>query len=574
MTLHCGNWNAGQVLTVSELARIVGKADSYVRQHVRRGHLSVTKDGTRTLIDPEEAIRWSQERNLPFLSPVPFTSALSSPPRAARMTAIIRRDGDTTADNVYTLIRHRRADALGPWASPHSGEWKTEDLGHDLCRLTLDSTFDECRALADEAVEGGSVELADIRCKYDLFSHPRRHWAYRDDRPNAKASMKSPFHAHSANITEYWATESEGRASLSRSLDELPADVKITVPSARASEIWPDRIGNLVIAGAEDGHTFDLHVDGFRSLAFHAGGAEVHPGAFNATVWAYHCGDEVFHRELPVEFGNRKFILPCNPDRIGFAVYRTSDGQCVDFRDSSLVVSIDIDISVSSEPSLQLTDDKRRPFHTVPRSTRSLLQIDGNKHAPEIDQTLRRRMLQRHAAESDAEAKRAGDVVRCDPQDFNEAAKHLIALVGRDVAAKGLIYLADRYFPSLAGDAAGVRLVTDMLAASNECRLNILCTETPAEHPSPWWTALPTHLTEHMTVRSFLKRDRKPAFHDRFLVTAERERLFTHSINGWKKDGVTFVTLPFNVYRTHAEYLWSQPLQSTSANFYVEEYPQ
>ena len=48
-----------------------------------------------------------------------------------------------------------------------------------------------------------------------------------------------------------------------------------------------------------------------------------------------------------------------------------------------------------------------------------------------------------------------------------------------------------------------------------------------------------------------------PGFHDRYLITPDREILITHSFSGWNADGVTFVTLPYGVYRAEAEQLWA-----------------
>ena len=558
-------------LTVSELARAVGKADSFVRQHIRRGHLMAAKDGARTFIEPSEAVRWSRERGLPFALPESVSPAAGTSPRAARMTAIVRLKGDGKADNVYTLIRHRRADVLGPWAGPDQGTWMREDIGHGLSRLRLSATFEHCRKLAEEAIERGLVELAGIDCQFDLISNPRRHRTFQDERPDADAA-RSPFRAHSAEVLEYWASESDGRVALTQAIEDLPADFKLKVPSASDAEIWPDRIGNLVIAGAQDTHTFDLHVDGFCSMTFHASGDGLFRGSYRAVVWASHCRDEVLRREFAVEAGNTRFLLPCNPDRIGYAVHRVSDGQCVDLSDSYLAVSITIDGAMLG-PSLHITDKRRRRIHTIARSTsRSRIKVDGDQNAPEFDRIIRRRSLQGRAAESDTAAKRAGNVLRFGPHDFSKAVDRLIALVSRD-GGSGAVYLADRYFASRVPGIAGFRLYADLLATSHD-QLNVLCTEEPAKHPNPWWEGLPPHLTERLTVRSFQNHDRKtPAFHDRYLVAAERETLFTNSVHGWQKDGVTFVTLPFDVYRSETAHMWSQPLQTTSADFWVEEYP-
>ena len=45
----------------------------------------------------------------------------------------------------------------------------------------------------------------------------------------------------------------------------------------------------------------------------------------------------------------------------------------------------------------------------------------------------------------------------------------------------------------------------------------------------------------------------------------------SHSINGWHKDGVTFATLPYDVYRAEADRLWSIDVESTTADLLVRE---
>ena len=133
------------------------------------------------------------------------------------------------------------------------------------------------------------------------------------------------------------------------------------------------------------------------------------------------------------------------------------------------------------------------------------------------------------------------------------------------------IFVADRYFAK--PNKVPIRLYADLLAASASRRLNVLCTEPPSTYPNPWWKKFPAQLRKHLTVRSFLRHGGSPAFHDRYLVLGDSEILFTNSLNGWHEHGVTFDKLPFVVYRAHAVDLWSLPLQSNTASFYVQEYP-
>ena len=62
-----------------------------------------------------------------------------------------------------------------------------------------------------------------------------------------------------------------------------------------------------------------------------------------------------------------------------------------------------------------------------------------------------------------------------------------------------------------------------------------------------------------------------PDFHDRYLITPEREIIITNSFNGWPKHGVTFVSLPYGVYRAEAERLWSMDIESTKVPLLIRE---
>ena len=53
------------------------------------------------------------------------------------------------------------------------------------------------------------------------------------------------------------------------------------------------------------------------------------------------------------------------------------------------------------------------------------------------------------------------------------------------------------------------------------------------------------------------RSDERGCFHDRYLITPAREVLMTNSFNGWNRFGVTFVSIPYGVYRAEAEQLWA-----------------
>ena len=81
---------------------------------------------------------------------------------------------------------------------------------------------------------------------------------------------------------------------------------------------------------------------------------------------------------------------------------------------------------------------------------------------------------------------------------------------------------------------------------------------------------LPGQIRKHISVRSFLKQGtEKPGFHDRYLITPERELIITNSVSGWAKEGVTFASVDYGVYRAEAEYLWSMKLDSAKTPLFA-----
>ena len=102
------------------------------------------------------------------------------------------------------------------------------------------------------------------------------------------------------------------------------------------------------------------------------------------------------------------------------------------------------------------------------------------------------------------------------------------------------------------------RIYSSMFARTKGQQLRILSGQ---RDPDMWLSKYPSILTGHVVVRSFTRKnprgEDKPAFHDRSLITPDKEIIITHSINGWHDDGVTFAVLPYGVYRAQAEELWS-----------------
>ena len=198
-------------LTVADLARAVGRSENYIRQHIHRKHLNARRVGRNVLVALDEASRWARKRGLAFVSPEPIATTGAMKHRTARMTVLTWQEPRAQPINLFTLIRHRRRDALGPWATEPDGKWVRDDLGEGLRQFTLDTSFDRCQALVDQITASGTLAMNGTDVRYALQSVPRRHWAYRNEIRPFHYFLRSPFARHSAEIIEYWSFEEEPR---------------------------------------------------------------------------------------------------------------------------------------------------------------------------------------------------------------------------------------------------------------------------------------------------------------------------------------------------------------------------
>ena len=569
-------------LTIPELARAVGKSENYVRQHIFRKHLTVQKDGRNISVAHDEALRWARERQLPFEPPVnAWVPTGATKNRAARMTVLTLHRPEMKPCNLLTVVRHRRQDALGPWSNEPSKIWASEDLGNGLRLSSLDAPLEHCQALVEDILDAATLAIDGEQIDYALEPIPRRRRAFRDERGLADASMISPFSRHSAEIVEYWSLAAEPRRHWLDVLDSrhghapLPLS-RLGVPLDRLT----DRVGNLIIAGAEDEVACDLAAGHDRTLRLHVDADALPPGAYRATVWASHGGDEVLRQEVAVTQRLTVIELASDVDRIGFAMFRTADGQCIDLMEAPLIMQISGQLKVNSSSTLQFHDHQGRLFHEVnPAGPSSRIDLSFDDESGELDKEIRQRWLDRRVREREAAARREGNFERFPPAAFEDAVRYFVGLLREDADQKTPIYLADPYFVTqLTGNPQKYldlkKLCLDIFATTAGTPLRILCTKKEQEQddPPPWWSTCPEQITAHVHVRSFLSRDRRTAgFHDRYLITPRREIIITHSINGWHKDGVTFASFPYDVYRAEAERLWSMDVGSPTADLLVRE---
>ena len=561
-------------LTVADLAHAVGRSENYVRQHIHRKHLIARKDGRSVSVDLDEAMRWARKRGLDFVAPPHAVTTGAMELRTARMTVLTSHERSTPPINLFTLIRHRRRGGLGPWATQPDETWTHETLDpHGLRLFTFDAPFDRCRALVDRIKDSGALLIDGTEVRYSLEPVPRCHWAYRDAIRGVHDPIPSPFSKHSAEIVEYWSFEQQPQ-ELWRNVRASPPEVQPRLSRLGFPlDSHSDRVGNLMIAGAADEVCCNLTLHRDRTLRLHVDTNDIAPTAYRATVWASHSGDEVFRKEFRVT-GNYTLVeLGSDVDRIGYAIFRIMDGQCVDSMDSVLLKEIDIHVHLDSRPTLHLYNHRGRPAHhkVTPRGSGTMINVTSDEDSVAMDKAIRRLSLDCRAYEREDAARRERNFVRFRSSAFDQAGSHFIDIIRHASHQEAPIFIADPYFMNHLEDDL-IRLYFDMFAATSDRPLRILC-GTIDEGIVPWWSSLPTVLTGHVTVRSFTEISDvgpKPGFHDRYLITPEREILITNSFNGWSKHGVTFASLPYGVYRTEAMQLWAMD-ESTSTPLRVQQ---
>ena len=568
-------------LTIADLAKAVDKDENYVRQHIRREHLAARREGRRVLVEESEAARWARERGLPF-SQTMTTPWLDDEvgERAARMTVLALRAPDGTAMNMFTLVRHRDRKSLGPWVNAENPSWQREIIGAEnservegLELYRLDTTLTKCQEIVQNILRSGSLVIADEDIRYALEPNPRRHWAYREQIVSHAESLESPFERHSAEMTEYWCFDSETQERWLETLEvagEATAEMAKMLHFPLARRL--DRVGNLVIASAQDAIESEIPGKHGRSLILRVRGNDwttPPPGAFSATVWAGHSGDSVVQRSI--EISEPETVIGCEADTdlVGFAIYRNSDGQCIDRYEAHLIMSIEIGLVIGG-PEVQMninTPRKRIKVGTTLGTARETIKVE-DKDSSEVGQSIRAKHLSYRAWEKDKAAREAGDLVRFVPEQVEEAIDYITDLIRQQSRSEAPIYFADPYF---LGDKVGdveIELLASLLSATRGSTLNILCgkrSETlRLEYPQP--------LTGHATVKRFTRpRDGRPAFHDRYLITPAGETLITNSVNGWDKQGVTFSTRSHGVYRAEADKLWITTVGANGNDVLVTE---
>ncbi len=553
-------------LTIAELALAVGKDENYVRQHIRRKNLAAHKQGRRVLVEESEAGRWAKERGLPFSQTI-VTLGLDQEvgERAARMTVLALRTPDGTAVNVFTLVRHRNHDSLGPWAYALGADWHREivtvensELVDSLELYRLDATFQECQEIVRHILLNGALKIGEEEIRYALERNPRRHWAYREDTTSNAETIESPFLGYSAGMTEYWCFDQETHErwlETLKAVGEAATEMAKTLHFPIARRL--DRVGNLMVASAQDAIQSEITAKHGQNLILSVRGdnwTTPPPGAYSGTVWSGHSGDRVVQRSI--EISEPETVIGCETDTdlVGFEIFRNSDGQCIDRFEAHLVMSVEMDIVIGG-PEVRMnikTPRKSIEVGTTLGTARETVRVEDSGSS-EADQAIRAKGLSYRAWEKDQAAREAGGIVRFAPERVGEAIEYITSLIWRQSRTEGPIYFADPYFLGDKVSDVEIELLASLLSASRGRQLHILC----GRRRNSLRLEYPQSLTSEATVRRFTRpSDGKPAFHDRYLITPAAETLITNSVNGWEKQGVTFSTSSHGVYRAAAEALW------------------
>ena len=560
-------------LTIADLALAVKKSENYVRQHINRKHLTVERKGRNVFVALAEADRWARERglslDLPTHASIPAKGVES---RVARVTVLSWHPKNGNPVNLLTLMCHRQRESLGPWASEPNGVWTSEvilsgqsDESEEFWFHHVYVSLEECRVMIDHILDEGRLGIDGVEIRYSLERPPRRHWAYRDERSNIGHSFRSPFSKHSADVTEYWSFVDEPRQrwmriaeSCGNQLEPLLNRLGFPLLNLRS-----DRIGNFMLAGAEDTLYCELsahNADNSLVLSVdRVDGGELQPDAYTASVWASHSSDDVLRCEVPVKHNKTIIDLKSEVDRIGFAIYRNSDRQCIDYMDAYLIMSININMTIGSSSKIEVRDSRRPQVSRFNRpSARSTLNVEPSENRTVLDSRIRREYLDRISLVGAMDARREIDFGRFEPDQYQEATEFFLGLLHRHSASGEPMYLADPYFMSIEPGEPESELYLRIFEATSSSPLLILCSTKEKPDPmKPWWSNYPPFLTNHVTIRELFKSEFESALHDRYLVTAHKEILISNSFNGWRKDGVTFVSLPYGVYRAQAQKWWS-----------------
>ena len=507
--------------------------------------------------------------------------------RTSRMSVLAWHPKDGKVCNLFTHIRHRRADGMGPWAGEPDGVWHTTTFpSSDIVQPgeiklhLVDAPLAYCLELVKDILDKNAMVVEGLEVFYALEQPARCHWAFRNQMGTDDHSVSSPFTRHSAKVTEVWSFEQGPRdywrkvceSYTSQRLEEALRSLGFRLDQRL------DRVGNLMISSAEDEIDCELANERthLRLSVNTADGTGPPEYAYLATVWAGDNDDALVNQHLEITEKHTAIKVDSALDRIGFALYRRRDGQCIDRYEVPLIREISINMNISTGQTLSVHDARRGTTNTVSIGSAKSVTRVGDKNSADSDSAIRQETLGRGRWQQDRVARGQRNLGRFGPDQTEQAIDFFLNLIADSRHSDGPVYLADPYFMQRDFDNTNERVYSSMFSTTKGQQLRILCGQRDAdEWLSEWLFKYPPILTNHVAVRSVTKKDSqgqdRPAFHDRYLITPEKEIIVTHSINGWHDHGVTFATLPYGVYRAEAEELWSLNLGRNNNGVLVEE---
>ena len=509
--------------------------------------------------------------------------AESNENRSARMSVLTWHPKEGEALNLFTHIRHRQGDSMGPWAGEPDHIWHTTEFpagetgGAGEIRIhRLDAPLTHCLQLVEDILVQNSLVAGDYEVRYALEQPPRIHWAHRNHTRPDDHSVSSPFTKHSAKIIEYWSFAPEPREYW-RKVSESYMSHQLERPLGSLGfrlDQRLDRAGNLMIAGAEDEIDCEL-ISKQNHLILsvnNAGSKDLLENAYYATVWAGDSDDDLVQRHFEIDREDTVINVDSAIDKIGLAIYRRRDGQCIDMWEATLIQEINIGLTMATGQSLDIHDSRRGTTNTVSvGDAKSIIKVD-NERSNALDRTIRQAVLGRRSWQRDRDARQQGNLGRFGPDQTKEAIEFFLKFLADHGGSEGSIYLADPYFMQRDFDNTDDRIYSSLFGLTKGQSLRILCGQ---QNANAWLLKYPSILTNHVAIRSFTCKDNrgqdKSSFHDRYLITPDKEIIITHSINGWHDQGVTFATLPYGVYRAEADELWSMDMGHNRGGVYVRE---
>ena len=107
-------------------------------------------------------------------------------------------------------------------------------------------------------------------------------------------------------------------------------------------------------------------------------------------------------------------------------------------------MEIGIHMGIISGPTLNLHDPKKHLSHSVrPSGSVSTIKVNYDQDSAELDKEIRQQWIERRVHEQEASARREGNFVRFEPDEFDEAVQYFISLLRQDSDRVEPIYLAD-----------------------------------------------------------------------------------------------------------------------------------